>query len=176
MTAAGVPVRSVGSLDVGPAGATGETTDGWSAARHADRFVRRRSDAVAAVIGLAVLGLGMLAVRHGTVSSFEERVFRAINDLPGALYPVLWPFQQLGAILVGPLVAVVALVLRKYRLAIAALLVTVAKLVLERVVKAMVSRQRPSTSIGLDIHRRGTVSVTARRSSPATPSSSPPWR
>jgi len=125
-----------------------------------DRFVRRRSDALAAVIGLAVLGLGMLAIRHGTVSSFEERVFRAVNDLPGALYPVLWPFQQLGAILVGPLVAVVALVLRKYRLAIAALLVTVAKLAGERVVKAMVSRQRPSTSIGLDIHRRGTVSVT----------------
>jgi undecaprenyl-diphosphatase len=114
---------------------------------------------VAALVGLAVLGLGMLAVRHGTVSSLEERVFRALNDLPGALYPILWPFQQLGAVLVGPLVALVALVLRKYRLAVAAVLVTVAKLLLERVVKAMVSRQRPSTSIGLDIHRRGTVSV-----------------
>ena len=125
-----------------------------------DRFVRRRCDAVEAVAGLALLGLGMVAVRHGTVSSFEERVFRAINDLPGALYPILWPFQQLGAVLVGPLVALVALVLRKYRLAVAALLVTIAKLLLERVVKAMVSRQRPSTSIGLDIHRRGTVSVT----------------
>jgi membrane-associated phospholipid phosphatase len=124
-----------------------------------DRFVRRRSDALAAVIGLAVLALGMLAVRHGTVSSFEESVFRAINDLPGALYPIVWPFQQLGTILVGPLVAVVALVLRKYRLAIAALAATVSKLVLERVVKAMVSRQRPATSIGFDIHRRGNVSV-----------------
>jgi undecaprenyl-diphosphatase len=123
------------------------------------RFIRRTSDGVAVIAGLAVLGLGMLAVRHGTVSSFEESVFHAINDLPGALYPILWPFQQLGAVLVGPLVAVVALILRKYRLALAALLATVAKLVLERLVKAMVSRERPSTSIGPDVHRRGNVSV-----------------
>jgi undecaprenyl-diphosphatase len=127
--------------------------------RTTTRFVRRRSDAIAAVVGLAVLGLGMLAVRNGTVSSFEESVFRAVNDLPQGLYPFLWPFQQLGAVLVGPVVALVALVLRRYRLALAALLVTLAKLVLERVVKAMVSRQRPGTSIGTDIHRRGDVSV-----------------
>jgi undecaprenyl-diphosphatase len=124
------------------------------------RFVRRRADAIAAVSGLLVLALGMIAVRHGTVSAAERRVFRAINDLPGALYPILWPFQQLGAVLVGPLVALVALVLRHYRLAIAALLVTAGKLLTERVVKAMVSRQRPATSIGADVHRRGNVSVT----------------
>ena len=34
-----------------------------------------------------------------------------------------------------------------------------AKLGSERVVKAMVSRQRPATSIGSDIHRRGIVSI-----------------
>jgi undecaprenyl-diphosphatase len=124
------------------------------------RYVRRRGDAIAALVGLAVLGIGMIAVRNGSVSSFEESVFHAINNLPGALYPILWPFQQLGAVLVGPLVALVALILRRYRLAIAALLATVAKLVLERVVKAMVSRQRPATSIGADVHRRGNVSVT----------------
>jgi membrane-associated phospholipid phosphatase len=124
------------------------------------RYVRRQSDAIAALVGLAVLGVGMIVVRNGTVSSFEESVFHAINNLPGALYPILWPFQQLGAVLVGPLVALVALILRRYRLAIAALLATVAKLVLERVVKAMVSRQRPATSIGADVHRRGNVSVT----------------
>ena len=82
----------------------------------------------------------------------------AINDLPGALYPILWPFQQLGAVLVGPLVALVALVLRKYRLAVATLLVTIASS--SSTTSSVDSRQRPSTSIGLDIHRRGTVSVT----------------
>ena len=61
----------------------------------------------------------MLAVRDGTVSGVEEAVFRAINDLPEALYPVLWPFQQLGALVVGPIVALVAALLRHFRLAAA---------------------------------------------------------
>ena len=57
----------------------------------------------------------------GRLSEVEESVFRAVNDLPGWLEPVAWPFQQLGALFVGPLVAVVALALHRYRLAIAAL-------------------------------------------------------
>ncbi len=71
---------------------------------------RRRTDGVAAVAALAVLVLGMVAVRHGSVSAPERRIFHAINDLPGALYPVLWPFQQLGVLIAGPIVALVALV------------------------------------------------------------------
>ena len=122
----------------------------------------RSADAVHAsapiVLGLGVLAAGMLIVRDGTVSGVEETVFNAVNELPGALYPVVWPFQQIGALLVGPLVALVALVLRKYRLAIAALVVTVLKLVTERAVKAVVSRQRPGTSIGPDVELRGDVS------------------
>ena len=86
-------------------------------------------------------------------------MFRAVNDLPEVLYPLLWPFQQLGALVVGPIVAVVALVLRRYWLALAAVIVTVAKLVSERAVKALVSRQRPFTSIGPDIEVRGDVSL-----------------
>jgi len=116
---------------------------------------RRRTDGVAAVAALAVLVLGMVAVRHGSVSAPERRIFHAINDLPGALYPVLWPFQQLGVLIAGPIVALVALAARKWCLALAAVLATVAKLLLERLVKAVVSRQRPATSIGRDIHLRG---------------------
>ena len=122
-------------------------------------WVRRRSDVLMVVAGTAVLLLGMLAVRDGSVSEFEEDVFRAVNDLPGALYPVLWPFQQLGALLVGPVVAVVAAALRRFRLAGMVLLATVAKLVLERAVKAVVSRSRPGTSIGPDVHLRGDVTA-----------------
>ena len=101
----------------------------------------------------------MLAVRHGSVSGFEKSTFRAVNDLPGALYPVLWPFQQLGVIVVGPIVAIVAAFFRRFRLAGALLVATVAKLGLERVVKKIVSRQRPGTSVGGDVHLRGDVSV-----------------
>ncbi len=56
--------------------------------------------------------------------------------------------------------ALVAFVLGYRRLAAAALVVTVMKLVLERIVKAMVTRERPGTSIGSDVHMRGSVSAT----------------
>ena len=60
----------------------------------------------------------------------------------------------------GPIVAIICVLLKRYRLAIAVLIATVAKLVLERGVKALVSRQRPGTSIGADVHLRGDVSAT----------------
>jgi osmoprotectant transport system substrate-binding protein len=119
-----------------------------------------RSNVAAIVAGVAVVALGMLAVRDGVVSDAEEAWLRAANDLPGWLYPAVMPLQQLGALLLGPVVAVVAVLLRKYRLAVAACLVTLLKLVTERAVKAVVSRQRPATSIGPDIELRGDVHIT----------------
>jgi hypothetical protein len=53
------------------------------------RFVRRRGDAITAAVGIAVLLVGMVAVRHGSVSALERSTFHAVNDLPAALYPVL---------------------------------------------------------------------------------------
>jgi len=124
-----------------------------------DRFVHRQQDALVAGVGLLVLLLGMLAVRHQTVTGFERSVFRAVNDLPGALYPVLWPFQQLGTIVVGPIAAIIAAILRKFRLAAALVVATILKLGLERVVKKIVTRERPGTSIARTVHLRGNVSL-----------------
>jgi membrane-associated phospholipid phosphatase len=121
---------------------------------------RRFLAAPALIIGLAVLAIGMVIVRNGTVSAPERSVFRTINDLPDWLYRPLWPFQQLGALAVGPVVAIVAAALRRFRLAIALLVATVAKLGSERLVKAIVSRQRPGTSVGQDVHLRGDVTPT----------------
>jgi undecaprenyl-diphosphatase len=122
------------------------------------RWRRRAEDAIAIGVGLAVLAAGMIAVRDSSVSDLEESLFHAVNDMPGAVYPVLWPFQQLGALFVGPTVAIVAAVMRKWRLACAAILATAAKLWLERVVKEMVTRERPATSVGSDVELRGDVS------------------
>ena len=123
------------------------------------RFVRRPGDAITAAVGIAVLSGGMVAVRHGSVSALERSTFHAVNDLPGALYPMLWPFQQLGVIVVGPIAAIIAAIYRKFRLAAVLVVATVAKLGLERVVKMLVSRERPGTSIGRDVHLRGNVSL-----------------
>jgi len=122
-------------------------------------WTRRRGDALAAAAGVAVLAAGMAVVRDGTVPGWEESTFEAVNGLPDWLYPVLWPFQQLGVLVVAPLAAVVAAILRRYRLAAGLLLATVAKLVLERVVKALVSRERPGTSVGPEAELRGDVSA-----------------
>lgn len=120
-------------------------------------LVRRQVDVGFVVVGLVVLSGGMVVVRDGRVPAGEAELFRTLNDLPGALYPLLWPFQQLGALIVGPILALIALLAGRRRLALAALLATVAKLVLERGVKAIVTRERPATSIGPDIETRGDV-------------------
>jgi membrane-associated phospholipid phosphatase len=125
----------------------------------AGQWTRRRGDAIALVAGLAVLAVGMVIVRDGTVPAWERNAFDAVNDLPDWLYPPAWPLQQLGVLVVGPIVALVAALTRHFRLALAALLATVAKLALEDVVKAIVSRERPGTSIGGDIETRGDVSI-----------------
>ena len=125
----------------------------------ADSFAAEATQSPAA-LGLGVLLVGMLAVRNGSVSGFERSSFRAVNDLRAALYPVLWPFQQLGVIVVGPIAAIVAALSRRFRLA-AALLSRRRwpSSGFERVVKVIVSRQRPGTSIGSDVHLRGNVSL-----------------
>jgi membrane-associated phospholipid phosphatase len=102
---------------------------------------------VAALVGVGVFALCAVIVRDGTVGAVETRVFRAINDLPDALSPAMRSAQLLGVLVVGPLVAVGALVLRRSRLALAALLVTAGKLVTERMVWEMVQRSRPGTTI-----------------------------
>jgi undecaprenyl-diphosphatase len=123
------------------------------------RFVRRRADVIAVAVGAIVVLGGMLAVRNGSVTGVEKSAFRAVNDLPGALYPVLWPFQQLGVLVVGPIAAIVAALFRRFRLAAMLLVATVAKLGLERAVKKAVTRERPGTSIGHGVHLRGDVSA-----------------
>jgi membrane-associated phospholipid phosphatase len=99
-----------------------------------------------------------LGAAGGRVSSAERSVFRAINDLPAWLYRPLWIFQQFGNIVVALAVTVaIALLLRRPRVALAAVAAVVLKLGLERVVKQIVERQRPGLTVG-HIHARGVVS------------------
>jgi membrane-associated phospholipid phosphatase len=108
---------------------------------------RRRLDAIVALAGLAVLAGCAFVVWDGTVGPAELAVFRAVNELPEALSGPMQAAQLLGVLAVGPVAAVVAAVLRRWRLALACLLVTAEKLLAERVVWELVVRSRPGTSI-----------------------------
>ena len=112
------------------------------------RYVRRRADVWAVLGGVLVLVVCMSIVRSGEVGSVEEAVFHAMNGLPGFLLAPMWLMQTIGVLVFAPLVALVALLLRRYRLAAAVALAIPVKLLLERrVVKVLVERQRPGTSV-----------------------------
>jgi undecaprenyl-diphosphatase len=116
---------------------------------------RRIGDLVAASAGLIVLIACGFVVRDGTVGSLELSVFHVINGLSDALTPVMNAAQLLGVLAVGPVVAAGALILRRWRLAIAALVVTAGKLLAERTVWELVQRSRPGTTIPDAVVRAG---------------------
>jgi membrane-associated phospholipid phosphatase len=122
-----------------------------------DRLIRRRSDVLAAVAGLAVLVACGLIARSGTVGAAERSVFEAVNGLPDGLEPVMHWVQFLGVLAIGPIVALVALALRRYRLALAAVLVTLFKLIGESIVWQFVERERPGVTQPNAIVRGGTA-------------------
>ena len=122
-------------------------------------FVRRQEDAIAAVVGLGILVVCILFAHNGTVGSVEARVFQAINGLPDALSPVMTKIQLLGVIAVGPLVAIVAAIFRRWRLALAAVIITAAKLLAERQVWKIVQRERPGITIPDAIVRGDTATA-----------------
>jgi undecaprenyl-diphosphatase len=118
--------------------------------------VRRRLDGIAVLVGIAIVAACGLVARDGTVGSLELAVFHAINGLPDALSPVMRVAQLLGILVVGPIAAAGAALLRRWRLAVACLLVTAGKLAAERVVWQLVQRSRPGTTISDAIVRGGT--------------------
>jgi membrane-associated phospholipid phosphatase len=112
------------------------------------RVRRRPADAMTAAGGVALVALCGWAASSGTVGAFERRVFELVNDRPEALRTPMWGFQLLGLLGTPLIVAVGALVLRKWRLAVALVLLVPIKLVVEKdVLKELVHRQRPGTTI-----------------------------
>jgi undecaprenyl-diphosphatase len=124
-----------------------------------DRAERRRVDGVAAAVGLVVFVPCALVARDGTVVGWELAVFHAINGLPDWLSPAMRGAQLLGVLAVGPVAAAIAALVRRWRLAIACLLVTAGKLAVERIVWEIVQRSRPGTTVADAIVRGDTSST-----------------
>jgi membrane-associated phospholipid phosphatase len=107
---------------------------------------RRRADGWALGVGLATLAISAVPASSGTVGTAERSIFEAINGLGDALEPTMRAAQFLGVLAIGPVAAVTALALKRYRLAIAATVVTVGKLAAERAVWRVIERERPGVT------------------------------
>lgn len=123
--------------------------------------IRRRSDAFAALAGLALVVPGAIVASDGIVGPLELAVFHAVNGLPETLSPLMQGVQWLGVLAVGPIVAAAAALTRRWRLALACLLVTVEKLVAERIVWQLVERSRPGATISDAVVRGDTPTAGA---------------
>ena len=92
-----------------------------------------------------VLATTWLAALDGSVSDFEEALFRPVNDLPDWLEVPAWPFMQMGALAFVPVAAIaVALVWRRLDLTVSVLSVGVIGWLAAKLVKAIVERGRPA--------------------------------
>jgi uncharacterized membrane protein YbhN (UPF0104 family)/membrane-associated phospholipid phosphatase len=110
--------------------------------------------------GLALFLMAAIPASSGKVSAPEESVFRWFNNLPEWLYRPMWVFQQGGNLILAFVVVIlIAIVLRRPKLAVAAVGALGLKLVIERLVKEVIQRSRPGTSIGNIIMRGQNVSA-----------------
>ena len=106
------------------------------------------------VAGAVVLWACGLAIHPNRSPELERDIFYAINGAPDLFYRPGWIFMQLGNLVVVPVTAAIAAVFRRFRLAGMILLAGAGKLYLARVVKDLVTRERP-TSVVEDVIRRG---------------------
>ena len=107
------------------------------------RSLRPRWNLVVLLVSLIVLA-ACTVIAMNDLSSIEAAVFRAVNDLPDGIRPVIWPFMQYGTFITIPLLAVIAIVCHRYRLALGLALAGVGVYLLALVVKDIVERGRPA--------------------------------
>jgi len=107
------------------------------------------------LLGFSVLAGAGAAARSGTVGSAEFAVFGRINRLPKQLEGPMDAVQFLGTLGISPVVAAIALLGGRRRLAVAIVTTTALKLVSERLVRRLlVQRGRPGSTIHGAIVRR----------------------
>lgn len=109
---------------------------------------------VGLLLGLAVFAAAGVVAAQGLAPG-EAALFVAINSQPDPFYIVIWPFMQYGVFLTIPTLTVVALIVRRIRLAVTMAVAGVGVYVLARVVKQLVERGRPGALIA-DVQARET--------------------
>ena len=95
--------------------------------------------------GAAALLVTALAVRRDRVGPAEAAAFRAVNELPGRLYPPAWVVMQLGTLGAAPTAAGVAWLAGDRELAGRLLAGGTSAWALSKVVKRLARRPRPAS-------------------------------
>ncbi|HEV2870528.1 MAG TPA: phosphatase PAP2 family protein [Actinomycetota bacterium] len=110
-------------------------------------YTRHPGDAVRVLLGTAVLAVTTTAIHKDFIGDREAALFRVVNELalPGWTWPGVWLVMQLGVIGAVPLVAILALVTRRLRLALDAVLAAGSIYLIAKLVKEFVERGRPQT-------------------------------
>jgi membrane-associated phospholipid phosphatase len=121
-------------------------------------LVRRPRDVGLVVVGTAVLLLAAQPVHPDSVSDVEKAVFSALNSTTVLPFVVVWPFMQLGNIVVVPCAAAVAAAYRRWRLAGGLLLAGAGVYFLAKQVKGVWPRGRPPGLLS-DVVIRGTAAL-----------------
>ena len=129
----------------------------WSAVIRDRHPVSRTVAVVWAALAVVSIAVMSVIVADGDVGEVERSVFDWINGWPDWLEWPLWILQQPGVLLFPVVVgAVLWLATGRQRLFWAFFVIVPAKLIIERlIVKQLVERERPYTSIGADIELRG---------------------
>ena len=115
---------------------------------------RHPGDVVRLVLGLAILAASAELVQRDRVGVLETNVFRLVNDLPTALYPLFWAVMQLGNLIAVPVIAAAAALTRRFRLAVNLAVAGTVAWLLAKVVKQLVERGRPPSLLG-EVHLHG---------------------
>jgi len=94
--------------------------------------------------GTVALLVTAAAARRGRVGPGEAAAFRAVNDMPGWLYPPAWVVMQSGALGAAPAAAGAALLAGDRELAARLLAGGTSAWALSKAVKRLVQRPRPA--------------------------------
>jgi len=94
--------------------------------------------------GTVALLVTAVAARRGRVGPSEAAAFRAVNDMPGWLYPPAWVIMQAGALGAAPAAAGAALLAGDRELAGRLLAGGTSAWALSKAVKHLVRRPRPA--------------------------------
>jgi glycosyltransferase 2 family protein len=104
---------------------------------------RHPADLVRLALGAAVFGAGVGVARMSAPSRFEVNVFHLVNDLPDGLRIPFETVMQLGTLVAVLTVVALALVWRRWWMALSAGLAGVGGIVVSSLMRELVGRGRP---------------------------------